>query len=43
MLNTMNGHEGVRVNGNREASFAYAFFYRRTGLACICIYTTDEY
>lgn len=21
----MNGHEGVRVNGNQEASFAYAF------------------
>lgn len=24
----MNGHEGVRVNGNQEASFAYAFAAR---------------
>ena len=28
---TMNGHEGVRVNGNQQASFAYAFPARISG------------
>lgn len=40
----MNGHEGVRVNGNQQASFAYAFPARTSRQVLrMCIVYEYEY